>query len=149
MASNSGEEKDNLDHSATGDYTLPKGKLSTVHCTSKHLGVTWKFWVIIEPATFVTAVCSPKHWATETSSNWDVWTKIFKKLKVKSNRKFYKCTVVSQPDLHSSLDSSDTQRSVVAPWNADQNDARSNLLSFLLYFFYFKMEGYGFKSSVQ
>ena len=55
--------------------------------------------------------------------------------KVKSNQKFYKCTVVSELDLHSSLKSTDTHSSVVASWNADENDAGSILLSFLLYFF--------------
>ena len=30
-ASNSGEEKDNLDHSATGHFITSKGKQSTVH----------------------------------------------------------------------------------------------------------------------
>ena len=35
----------------------------------------------------------------------------------------------------SSLISTETHNSVVASWNADQKDAGSNLLSFILYFF--------------
>ena len=37
--------------------------------------------------------------------------------------------------LHSSLNSTYTHSSVVASWNADQKDAGSNLLSFILHFF--------------
>ena len=61
-----------------------------------------------------------------------------KKIKVESNQKFYKCTVVSGLDLNSSLNyfySTYTDSSVVAEWKGDQKDSGSNLLSFLLYFF--------------
>ena len=40
-----------------------------------------------------------------------------------------------------------TYSSVVAGWNTAQKDAGSNLFRFLLLFFYFKLEGYWFKSS--
>ena len=61
-----------------------------------------------------------------------------KKIKVESNQKFYKGTIVSGLDLNCSLNYlfiTDTHSSMLAAWKADQKDSFSNLLSFLLYFF--------------
>ena len=60
-----------------------------------------------------------------------------KKIKVESNQKFYKGTIVSGLELNCSLNIfiTDTHSSMLAAWKADQKDSFSNLLSFLLYFF--------------
>ena len=63
-ASNSGEEKDSLDHSATGHFIYLKEK--TDYCTSNHLGVTRKFMWRFEPPTFTSAVCYANYSAIQT-----------------------------------------------------------------------------------
>ena len=67
--------------------------------------------------------------------------------------KIYKFTVVSRLELYSSLFlySIDTLSSVVAAWYADQKPEGCWFKSVQVYtiLFYFKSEGYGFKSSVQ
>ena len=60
-----------------------------------------------------------------------------------SNQNFY--NVVSEYILITTV----TYCSMVAAWIVDQKNAGSNLLIFLLLLFYFKSEGYGFKSSEQ
>ena len=61
-------------------------------------------------------------------------------------------SVFSRMDLlysiaENTVQSTVTYSSVVAGWNADQKDAGSILLSFFFLLFYFKLEGYWFKSS--
>ena len=73
-ASNSGEEKDSLDHSATGHIIIIKK--TTDYCTSNHLGVTRKFNWRFEPAIFASAVCYATHSATQACYTEDIKIKI-------------------------------------------------------------------------
>ena len=60
-ASNSGEEKDNLDHSATGQCIKPKDSV----LSGPHMKILKRF----ESATFTSAVWYANHSATKTLYN--------------------------------------------------------------------------------